>query len=388
MGVIEARRRILLSAPHPVTTTPASVASFDTDMVGKLRSAKFGFLPVQSGSGDPSPDNVRPISGWTGANVYTAGTNLVPCSDGDYTASDTTRLICENGVFTLSNRLPYPLGISALISQQGGTVETVFGNRKRLFPGTYSFSVEITGLVGTTAVDGIYLELTDGVVEVKARIPNNSTVTISEPLDILQIRCALTGGYPAGASISFKVQLERSSSPSAWKPYQGTTYPVSWQSAGTIYGGYVDLVRGEVVAEYGIVDLGTLDWYNVDTSYGKVAYSITLNKVNAAGANEVYFCDRYKYKGICTSNNDASLYGSGSCSVYTGPDKRFYINDSSFAEYTNAQVKAALNGVQLVYPLATPITYALTPQIIKSLRGANNLWSTGNGNTTITYWTH
>ena len=32
--------------------------------------------PVQSGSGDPSPDNVRPISGWTGANVNANGTTI------------------------------------------------------------------------------------------------------------------------------------------------------------------------------------------------------------------------------------------------------------------------------------------------------------------------
>ena len=34
-------------------------------------------LPIQSGSGDPSPDNVRPISGRTGANVYVSPTENV-----------------------------------------------------------------------------------------------------------------------------------------------------------------------------------------------------------------------------------------------------------------------------------------------------------------------
>ena len=33
--------------------------------------------PVQEGSGDPSPDNVRAISGWTGAKVTGAGKNLL-----------------------------------------------------------------------------------------------------------------------------------------------------------------------------------------------------------------------------------------------------------------------------------------------------------------------
>lgn len=32
--------------------------------------------PVQSGSGDPSPDNIRPITGWTMVNLYQAGYNM------------------------------------------------------------------------------------------------------------------------------------------------------------------------------------------------------------------------------------------------------------------------------------------------------------------------
>lgn len=32
--------------------------------------------PVQSGSGDPAPDNIRPISGWTGANISIGGENI------------------------------------------------------------------------------------------------------------------------------------------------------------------------------------------------------------------------------------------------------------------------------------------------------------------------
>lgn len=32
--------------------------------------------PVQSGTGDPSPDNIRPITGWTMVNLYQAGQNM------------------------------------------------------------------------------------------------------------------------------------------------------------------------------------------------------------------------------------------------------------------------------------------------------------------------
>lgn len=43
------------------------------------------------------------------------------------------------------------------------------------------------------------------------------------------------------------------------------------------------------------------------------------------------------------------------------------------------------NPVQLVYELATPQTYQLTPQDVDSLLGDNNVWHDANGNTTANY---
>ena len=43
-----------------------------------------------------------------------------------------------------------------------------------------------------------------------------------------------------------------------------------------------------------------------------------------------------------------------------------------------------MSGVQLVYELATPQTYQLTPQEVKTLLGTNNVW-TDIGNVSVTY---
>ena len=58
---------------HEETTTSNT---FVTDMVAPLRKLLLSFAPKQSGSGDPSPDNVRPISGWDGVSVTRCGSNL------------------------------------------------------------------------------------------------------------------------------------------------------------------------------------------------------------------------------------------------------------------------------------------------------------------------
>ena len=58
------------------TITNVAVASF-TAVSSTLRDLVIDVTPMQSGSGDPSPSNVRPITGWTGANIYDAGENLL-----------------------------------------------------------------------------------------------------------------------------------------------------------------------------------------------------------------------------------------------------------------------------------------------------------------------
>lgn len=60
------------------TVGPAAIASFDDGADGMTIKTLTIDLPVmQEGSGDPSPDNVRPIVGRTGATVDLSGENLI-----------------------------------------------------------------------------------------------------------------------------------------------------------------------------------------------------------------------------------------------------------------------------------------------------------------------
>jgi len=58
-------------------TVSGDVASFRAASHIPLESLKFHFLPKQEGSGDPSPTNIRPITGWTGLNGRQDGKNLI-----------------------------------------------------------------------------------------------------------------------------------------------------------------------------------------------------------------------------------------------------------------------------------------------------------------------
>ena len=60
----------------PTDTASGAVASFADGANVPVKSLIVNIDPVQSGSGDPSPTNVRPISGWSEVNVEHAGKNL------------------------------------------------------------------------------------------------------------------------------------------------------------------------------------------------------------------------------------------------------------------------------------------------------------------------
>ena len=364
MGVIEARRRILLSAPHPVTTTPAPVASFNTDMVGKLRSAKFGFLPVQSGSGDPSPTNVRPISGWDGLTVTRCGKNVLgEIESGGFDGSG--KNISSGTRVRTRGYIPVVPGDKYTISG----IPAVSGKTAQASTSYYSVADFSTARIGNGNWENL-----------------PATFTMPNGAKYMRILFRYTDDASVTTASFDELMAEPGQAATAYAPYTGSTYPVSWQSAGTIYGGYVDVVKGVVVAEWANVDLGTLSWnYN---STGKVFVSSAINtKSNTGFGNKPnLLCPIY----WTTESN--SFYG---WSFIEGDKWISLLYDAPWVivrDYAyNGDVtafKTAMSGISIVFALATPITYALTPQIIKSLRGANNMWSTGNGDTTITYWTH
>ena len=57
-----------------ISTLTGAVVSFIGKASTEILGLTAAITPVQSGSGDPSPSNVRPITGYTGANIYVSPT--------------------------------------------------------------------------------------------------------------------------------------------------------------------------------------------------------------------------------------------------------------------------------------------------------------------------
>ena len=74
-----AKHRIAAAEPH-IATVSGSLAHFETDMIAPIKNAKIYFNPVQEGSEDPSPSNIRNINGWNNITVAKTGKNVAEFS--------------------------------------------------------------------------------------------------------------------------------------------------------------------------------------------------------------------------------------------------------------------------------------------------------------------
>jgi hypothetical protein len=148
------------------------------------------------------------------------------------------------------------------------------------------------------------------------------------------------------------------------------TIQVSWQTeAGEVFGGYIDLVSGVLTATHGYIDLGTLTWeYDSGNNSRMMALLTGIKNIpNTEVPNMI--CSCYEPKSL---NDVYDHVADGIIGVHNS-NSNIWVYDSRYTDAT--QFKAAMDGVQLVYKLATPTTIQLTPTQVKSLLGSNNLWA-------------
>lgn len=155
--------------------------------------------------------------------------------------------------------------------------------------------------------------------------------------------------------------------------YDTNTSTISFGAAGTVYRGEVELTRGILKVTHGLVDLGSQTWIYT-SAYN--AFSTTISGKAFGKTN--YICSEYNTSDASiTSLPDLNTTGQNGSSI-------IYIKDTSQGT-DPAAFKTAMSGVQLVYELATPVEYQLTPTQIKTLEGLNVCSSSCGDVTETTY---
>lgn len=164
----------------------------------------------------------------------------------------------------------------------------------------------------------------------------------------------------------------------------GTEYPVTWQDAGTVYGGSVDAVHGILTATYGVATIDGTTPFEIRNS-GR--YVIVTNADVLSGnhyADKNTMCDRVIKVSASSSVADSVL------SVLIGANDNklyFYHFNTALSITTEAACREwfTQNPVTYTYPLATPVAYQVSRKSIRTLIGTNNVRSDANGSIELTY---
>ena len=314
--------------------------------------------PIQAGEGDPSPENVRPISGWDEVTVNVRGKNLLDYSGEIIIPQDIYQYVYSGEEFiTALNKLPRntPLVMSA----------------------NWSFVSESATYKRISVVydDTTYSSFNDGV---------SATIEDKEII----ITWLYSGSDKTQDCIVSSIQFEAGSTPTPYEPYQGTTSTLTIPE--TIYGGTVDAVNGE----------GSKEWYNAVFTGGENWVTWGYNLVDGVTGVYLYFdgnypqsvypeisyCPILPYNHLAHSSDTGQRIASVSNQYFVlSFPTEFFTGVTSTEEvlpywksYLKTQYEAG-TPVTICYKLATPEPFQATGnQALPAVAGLNTVYTDGD----------
>lgn len=232
-------------------------------------------------------ENICPISGRTGLNVYRTGFNL--CQDSVH-----INHYWESGVLKTNKNANY----------------AAIDIKVPVVPGE-DYCVYVPDNTSGGRVYVSFFDANESVIKQENyTIGSTNVFTTTADTRFVAISFYKSGGVLVGERICVSLSGPNDGT---YEPYQGTTCSVDWSTqAGTVYGGSLDVVTGVLT-----VDRADIASYN-----GEVINEPWLSSMDAYVAGET-----------------------------------------------------PTTGAQVVYTLATPLTYQLTSQEVETLAGINNVFS-------------
>ena len=340
------------------TISNQAIASFSDGAKDILvKSLVVGIDPVQSGSGDPSPENIRPISGWTGLNVVKTGRNLADPSvvvnnggvlqnDGSYYIENPNDLYDKKAWDNISG---YAGQIAVtFIRKSASGVRAPLRLRIYYSDGTYEY-------IGNSDGTGAFVTYT--------KVSNSSKVVTSIIFD-----------YGVSGESYFKIQVELGATAHEYEKYCGETIPVSWQTAaGTVYGGELDIVAKKLRVLYNKVTFTGASsevWYWNSATASKNRMRIGIGDARRGEYYNDIVCNYLKPDSDLASSPDPwEACFNASYTLLIGVPTTITSEDSW-------KTYLASNNLEVVYPLNTPVEYTLTGiEELETLLGQNNIYA-------------
>ena len=343
-------------------------------VAGYPLGVKASWEPVQEGSGDPSPDNVRPIKGRDSVTVERCGENLLnlPIEKVVNGISVTTE---SDGRYHLKGTLERD-GFACQISIIHLPAGTYTVKRS-----SFSTSLEVNALL-IALRKKITPSSTQAWIETTIGSEFINTGSLDKPTDIIVSIFGAEKTLKAGTVIDACLELmlvSGTTNPTTYTPYIGQTNTLTLPE--TVYGGEVDAVTGEGQDTWKMLTLdGAEPWVrNRDWQIGgRNSYRVNNADIGAKSElNSPAICSHFPTAKYISATNTVDL--SGSC-ICKGKNSFAVILDDANLETVDkwktylAEQYSAGSPIQVAFykETITPIT-ATGAQPLQALAGTNTV---------------
>ena len=345
---------LIASKEERIADQEELVASIQRELsADSFSSLVVNIDPVQAGTGDPSPTNIRAISGRTEANITRTGRNLCP-------------------PFTIGSY--YNLDTGVIRSDDASAITSLFRIDFSEGALTLAYDVSLRAMLYAWDADGNYVGRTvGGPKQVRVIVPTDFTAGSGGTHDYASIAFVAVRLYVGTDStdtintvVTAHIQLEYGSEATDYEPYQNETKTISFDR--TVYEGQFDVATGELTVTHEIATFdGSENWGGPD-EYGNFYLSLSnANKMTDRKTGGLYSELLFNILKHGGTDVGAGFISSGG-----------YLDCKPTGISTVADWKTFLGttNLQVVYPLATPVIYCLTPvEIAALINGKNNIWA-------------
>lgn len=324
--------------------------------------------PVQDGSGDPSPDNIQPISGRDAVKVERCGENVIELlSTNDFNsgikiAVDAEKNITLNGTTVTKTNIVIGMCRLHWVAGKNYTmyVKKVGGNASLGSGDGITFAYSLF----TTDYEYYFRGGTNNT-NLDAYIASDAALVETELIFMLQ--CWREGTVFNDFKFQIEV-VEGTTAPTTYAPYTGQTTDLTLPS--TIYGGTVDAVTGEGQEAWKLLTLDGTEPWNAVGSGDTLYFQSTSISIGTRVLSRGDYCTTFPIASVSSSNTVQGVNG-WKTSLYLRWST--FANVAALKSYLAAQY-AAGTPVQVCYKLATPTPFIATgAQPIPALPGVNTL---------------
>lgn len=339
---------------YTVSGTPP--LSLPNSLGKPLKAWEVDVLPYQEGSGDPAPNNVRPIHGTDKLTITTAGKNLYSREDSVYNVP----VYAQDGTSA-----SYPDVAVWWMPAKPNTNYTISCNHNE--------QIFYVRWINCDSNKGFINRVGSSFTEVSLPI------TTTTPANCRWVQIAINQ-YPVGqiAQNDWEVMVVEGSTATDYEPYNGSQTVLTLPK--TVYTGTIGSDGGE--SRDGEIDLGTLNWIPATATGRTNSYMSPLSpKVPTSATVTPYnLCTQYKQitqvQWYNTSETGITICGNG-----YGGNGAIGISDPALANKGSDEIKAYLSGIKLVYKVANPTQFPIPASTIPTPTGTATTWATAEDGT-------